>query len=102
MTAQTILPANTLSSGSYDVANSLRFNSGSSDSLTLSTTAGNRTTWTFSTWFKRSKLGVLQSILEHDDTNYFRVRITSGDALISLFNKVLSTILSSIEVGFIL
>ena len=28
MTAQTILPANTLSSG-YDVANSLRFNSGS-------------------------------------------------------------------------
>ena len=80
MTAQTILPANTLSGG-YDVDNSLRFNSGSSDSLTLSTTAGNRTTWTFSTWFKRSKLGVLQSILEHDDTNYFRVRITSGDVL---------------------
>ena len=80
MTAQTILPANTLSSG-YDVANSLRFNSGSSESLTLSTTAGTRTTWTFSTWFKRSKLGVLQSILEHDDTNYFRVRITSGDVL---------------------
>ena len=79
MTAQTILPANTLPSGSYQVDNSLRFNSGSSESLTLSTTAGNRTTWTFSTWFKRSKLGVLQSILEHDDTNYFRVRITSGD-----------------------
>ena len=74
-----ILGANTLSSGGYDVANSLRFNSGSSDSLTLSTTAGNRTTWTFSTWFKRSKLSVLQSILEHDDSNYFRVRITSGD-----------------------
>ena len=74
-----ILGANTLSSGSYDVANSLRFNSGSSESLTLSTTAGTRTTWTFSTWFKRSKLGVLQSILEHDDSNYFRVRITSGD-----------------------
>jgi hypothetical protein len=73
-----ILGANTLSGG-YDVDNSLRFNSGSSDSLTRSTTAGNRTTWTFSTWFKRSKLGVLQSILEHDDTNYFRVRITSGD-----------------------
>tara|TARA_R110000823_G_scaffold291806_1_gene410209 strand:+ start:1078 stop:2469 length:1392 start_codon:yes stop_codon:yes gene_type:complete len=75
-----ILPANSASSGGgYDVANSLRFNSGSSDSLTRSTTAGNRTTWTFSTWFKRSKLGVLQSILEHDDSNYFRVRITSGD-----------------------
>jgi len=74
-----IIPANSAVSGGYDVANSLRFNSGSSDSLTLSTTAGNRTTWTFSTWFKRSKLGVLQSILEHDDSNYFRVRITSGD-----------------------
>ena len=33
MTAQTILPANTLSGG-YDVANSLRFNDGSSDYLT--------------------------------------------------------------------
>jgi len=73
-----ILPGNS-ATGGYDVANSLRFNSGSSDSLTRSTTAGNRTTWTFSTWFKRSKLGVLQSILEHDDANYFRIRITSGD-----------------------
>ena len=33
MTAQTILPANTLSSGSYEVANSARFNDGSSDNL---------------------------------------------------------------------
>jgi len=73
-----ILPGNS-ATGGYDVANSLRFNSGSSDSLTRSTTAGNRTTWTFSTWFKRSKLGVLQSILQHDDVNYFRIRITSGD-----------------------
>jgi hypothetical protein len=74
-----ILGTNSIKDTGFDVANSLRFNSGSSDSLTRSTTAGNRTTWTFSTWFKRSKLGVLQSILEHDDTNYFRVRITSGD-----------------------
>jgi len=74
-----ILGTNSIKDTGYDVDNSLRFNSGSSDSLTRSTTAGNRTTWTFSTWFKRSKLGVLQSILEHDDTNYFRVRITSGD-----------------------
>jgi hypothetical protein len=74
-----ILGTNSIKDTGYNVDNSLRFNSGSSDSLTRSTTAGNRTTWTFSTWFKRSKLGVLQSILEHDDTNYFRVRITSGD-----------------------
>ena len=74
-----ILGTNSIKETGFNVANSLRFNSGSSESLTLSTTAGTRTTWTFSTWFKRSKLGVLQSILEHDDSNYFRVRITSGD-----------------------
>jgi hypothetical protein len=53
MTAQTILPANTLSSG-YDVANSLRFN-GSNDKLTITPgTAGNRRLWTWSSWIKRS------------------------------------------------
>ena len=40
MTAQTILPANTLSSG-YDVANSCRFNSG--DSAVLKRTHGTPT-----------------------------------------------------------
>jgi len=75
----TVLGANSVVESGYDVENSLRFNTGSSDHLLLSTTAGSRTTWTFSTWFKRGKLGVLQSILEHDDTNYFRIRLTSGD-----------------------
>ena len=53
MTAQTILPANTLSGG-YDVANSLRFNDGSSDYLnrTLGTPTNNKK-WTLSFWFKK-------------------------------------------------
>ena len=79
MTAPLILGTNSIKDSGFDVANSLRFDSASSDSLTRSTTAGTRTTWTFSTWFKRSKLGVLQSILEHDDSNYFRIRLTSGN-----------------------
>ena len=55
MTAQTILPANTLSSG-YDVANSLRFNSGSTDFLTTTQTAvtAERKKFTISCWVKRS------------------------------------------------
>ena len=53
-----ILPANTLSAGGYDVDNSLRFNSGSSDYLNRSpSSAGNLTTWTLSMWVKRSILG---------------------------------------------
>ena len=47
MTAQTILPANTLSGG-YDVDNSLRFNDGSSDYLNRTPgSASNRRTITF-------------------------------------------------------
>jgi len=58
MTAQTILPANTLSGG-YDVANSLRFNSGSTDYLSITpSSASNRKTFTLSYWVKRSVLGL--------------------------------------------
>ena len=49
-----IIPANTLSTGGFDVANSLRFNSGSSDDLTKTFSAGNGTTWTYSFWIKRN------------------------------------------------
>jgi|TARA_R110001592_G_scaffold347503_1_gene641078 hypothetical protein len=57
MTAQTILPANKLSSG-YDVANSLMIEGG--DSASLSRTFGTPTNgkkWTFSTWHKSGTLG---------------------------------------------
>ena len=55
MTAQTILPANTLSSGGFNVSNSLRFNSGSSDNLEKTFGSdGNRKTFTMSCWIKRS------------------------------------------------
>ena len=58
MTAQTILPANTLSSGGYNVANSCRFNDGDSPSMAKTPSgSGNRRTFTFSAWVKRSTLG---------------------------------------------
>ena len=36
----------------YEVANSLRFENGSSDNLTRSQSSGNRRTFTFSAWLK--------------------------------------------------
>jgi len=55
MTAQTILPANTLASGGYEVANSLRMNPG--DDSYLSRTKGTSDSTlkgTYSVWFKLS------------------------------------------------
>ena len=53
-----IIPANSLSSGGYSVDNSCRFNDGSSDYLSRTpASAGNRRTWTWSGWVKRSQIG---------------------------------------------
>ena len=81
MTAQTILPANTLSGG-YDVANSLRFNSGSSDYLTKTVSSGDdMTAFTFSFWVKRSTLGTTQRIIssDHTDSKDMYIRFESND-----------------------
>ena len=51
----------------YPVANSLRFNSGSSDSLTKNlSTATDLKTWTWSAWIKRSKLSTEQGLFSGD------------------------------------
>ena len=52
-----ILGTNSIKDTGFNVANSLRFNSGSSDYLnrTLSTPT-NRRKWTFSMWVKRSNI----------------------------------------------
>ena len=81
MTAQTILPANTLSGG-YEVANSLRFNSGSSDYLTKTVSSGDdMTAFTFSFWVKRSTLGTTQRIIssDHTDSKDMYIRFESND-----------------------
>ena len=45
-------------SGDYEIANSLRFEDGSSAYLKRTPSAGNRKTWTFSAWIKRGNLGI--------------------------------------------
>jgi hypothetical protein len=53
----TILGANTLSTGAYEVANSCRFNDGDSAYMHKTPSAdGNRRTFTFSFWVKRGEL----------------------------------------------
>jgi len=54
----------------HQVANSCRFNDGSSDYLTRTpSSAGNRDKWTYSAWVKRSNLtGVYQTIIQASDT----------------------------------
>lgn len=49
----------------YKINRSLRFRAASSAYLSRTpASAGNRTTWTFSTWMKRGRLGALQTIFE--------------------------------------
>jgi len=61
-----ILPTNS-ASGGYEITNSLRFNSASSDRLNRTpASAGNRQKYTLSFWVKRSKLSTTQQILEID------------------------------------
>jgi len=57
-----IVPANTLAAGGFDVDNSVRFNDGDSAYMHKTAAAGNRRTFTFSTWFKRGQLGTNQQL----------------------------------------
>ena len=75
----TILGANTLSSG-YEVANSLRFNDGSTDNLSDTFSASNRRTWTWSAWIKRGDWSANQSLFtaRSDGGNYATIRLEAG------------------------
>ena len=76
-----ILGANTLSSGSYDVANSSRFRA--TDNTYMHKTPGsegNRRTFTFSTWVKRGNLGDKMLFAAGADSNvdqYFAIYFSS-------------------------
>ena len=71
-----IIPANSAAGGGYAVANSLRFNSASTDYLSRSPGASNRNTWTWSGWVKRSKLGSNEDLFSAygDANNYTDIR----------------------------
>ena len=62
-----ILPGNS-ASGGYEVANSLRFNDGSSDYLVRTpSSSGNRQTFTISFWYKRTTPGTSGSFIRADN-----------------------------------
>ena len=92
-----ILGANSVSG--YTVKNSLRFNSGSSDSLTRTpASATNRKTWTWSFWFKISYLnpnGMYIFGASQDGSNRtafgYNYASVSGDAKIWFHNRTSGT-----------
>ena len=78
-----ILGANSVTGG-YEVDNSLRFNSGSSDNLSRTFgTPTSGTTWTINFWVKKSSNGSALNLCSRlvDGSNEDRIRFTSGDAL---------------------
>jgi len=80
-----------LSSGSdYVISRSLRFNSGDAAYLSRTPSAtGNRRTWTWSNWIKRSNLGSEQFLLKSDvggGNARDAIRFESGDTLRVFFN----------------
>ena len=58
-----ILGTNSIKDTGYDVSNSVRMNRASTDYLKRTPSAGNRRTWTFSTWVKRSSLTGNQDLI---------------------------------------
>ena len=81
-----ILSANTLSSGGYDVANSVRMNAADSAKMTIDFSgAGNQKKFTISCWVKRAKItpDASQTILSNyaDVNNFCNFTLSTGDKL---------------------
>ena len=84
-----IIPANTLASGGYEVANSLRFNSASDDYLKRTpSSSGNRKTWTWSSWVKKAARGSdnYEYIFNCTDASTTTGRITSVENAVDVFD----------------
>ena len=92
-----ILGTNSIKDTGYDVANSLRFNSGSSDYLNRTpSSAGNLRTMTFSFWMKRSKLTSgaqrIFSIFNNSGADQFWLRTAdSSNDYIDFFSQTSSS-----------
>ena len=85
-----ILPTNSVKDTGYDVDNSLRFNKGSSDHLSITpSSAGSLQKYTFSAWVKRSNLGANSTLFGarvDANTNFFITFRDEDD--ISIKNKI--------------
>ena len=72
--------------GAYEIARSLRFDSGSSAYLSKTLSTGNRKTWTISTWFKRSKLtsdNCIFNVSNSGNTEYAYLSFNSSSQLVA-------------------
>ena len=66
-----ILGTNSIKDTGFNVANSLRFNDGSSDYLTRTPSGnGNRKVFTISLWVKRANLGIQTNMIGSSDTSF--------------------------------
>ena len=80
-----ILGTNSIKDTGYDVANSLRFNDGSSDFLSFTQgTATSRKTFSISVWVKRANLSAQQQIFETwlDNNNRTDMQFTASDKIL--------------------
>ena len=83
----------------YEISNSLRFNDGDSPTLSRTpTSTGNRKTWTFSYWIKRSTLSTVQqtfAVGTNAATPWFLNYINSDDTLHIWFHDGTNSYLST-------
>jgi len=80
--------SNAISSGGYDVNNSLRFRSSASGYLSRTpASAGNRRAWTWSGWIKRGTLGATMYLFGASSTTGDVVRFLSTNDLQFYFNN---------------
>jgi hypothetical protein len=91
-----ILGANSVTGG-YEVDNSLRFDDGSSDYLNRTpASAGNRKTFTFSTWVKRSALGgnkALFSATPWPTTPWFQIQFEDNKLRVGVYDTTYEILL---------
>ena len=85
-----IIPANTLSTGGYEVANSCRFNDGDGANMNKAYGGSTDTKFTFSAWIKRGDLGNTEALFSHwngsSDGNRFIIYF-EGDSLVAYHNS---------------
>ena len=82
-----LLAADAAAAGGFQVSRSLRYNGPDSSYCgRVFPSAGNRTTWTFSAWIKRSQLGVLQRFFSGatatNDNDWMAFLFNSSDQLV--------------------
>jgi len=103
-----ILGTNSIKDTGFDVANSLRFNSGSSDNLSRTQSTGNQRTYTVSFWVKRSALDNQEYIVSArygNQTRYQYIR-WNGDSdskknCLDIFSGIYSTSSTSTSMYFV-